>query len=225
MRSDVAKGLLAGAVGTVALNVTTYVDMAVRGRSSSHVPGEDVNVLLHDIGIELPSEARERLHEQQPVAHGRHEYSEHRQQEGSGFEPQGRRPGQASDGQSHESLGHGDANARKWPESSVAQNRLTGLGALVGYGVGLGVGVAYSLARPLLRNVPAPVAGVVVGLAAMAGSDVPSVLLGVTNPRKWGFAGWVEDIIPHVIYGLITVGVYEALRQAEQPAKRSWRPW
>ncbi len=210
MLSDVAKGLLAGAAGTVALNVTTYADMAVRGRASSHVPGEDVNVLLHDLGIELPDE------EHRPVAYGHHAHEHHDQER--------HHHAHLGGGSYRERLVQGYASAHKWPRSKVAQDRLTGLGALTGYAVGLGIGSAYGILRPRLRALPTPIMGVLVGLAAMAGSDVPSILLGVTNPRTWGLAGWIEDIIPHVIYGVTTVGVYEALHAAEQP-KRSWWPW
>ena len=48
-----------------------------------------------------------------------------------------------------------------------------------------------------LRVVPAP------GTSATA--------LGVTDPRTWGAAGWVSDLLPHLAYGLATATVYEAL--------------
>ncbi|MEU3199394.1 hypothetical protein [Streptomyces sp. NPDC006996] len=47
------KGLLAGAVGTVALNVVTYGDMLVRGRPSSDTPAEVADVLADRTGVEL----------------------------------------------------------------------------------------------------------------------------------------------------------------------------
>lgn len=212
MLRDLARGLLAGAAGTVALNITTYGDMAVRGRSASHVPGEDVNVLLHEMGIELPGEERER----EAVGHA------HRAQ--LGRQGQGHHE-QHQHSVSREHLLQGYANPREWPHSKTARNRLTALGALVGYGVGLSTGVAYALTRTRLGKLPLPLAGVAVGLAAMAGSDVPSVALGVTNPKTWGWSGWIEDIIPHLIYGMVTVGVYETLVRAEQSARRGWWPW
>jgi len=46
----------------------------------------------------------------------------------------------------------------------------------------------------------------------MAASDVPLIALRATDPKTWGFSGWVADIIPHLIYGLVTVTTYEALR-------------
>ena len=49
-------GTVAGAVGTVALNVTTYTDMAVRGRPASSVPAQVVGQLTERVGIDLSAE-------------------------------------------------------------------------------------------------------------------------------------------------------------------------
>jgi hypothetical protein len=91
------------------------------------------------------------------------------------------------------------------------QNRKSALGALSGFGVGLGVGTAYGLARTLLKEVSAPRAGVFLGLAAMAGSDVPATALGVTNPGEWSLESWASDIVPHLAYGLMTALAYDFL--------------
>ena len=56
-------------------------------------------------------------------------------------------------------------------------------------------------------------AGIIVGLTAMAASDVPLVTLKVTNPKTWGVSGWLADLIPHLIYGFVTVATYEALAE------------
>jgi hypothetical protein len=48
-----AKGLVAGAVGTELLNVATYLDMALSGRSSSSTPQEDVQILADRVGLSL----------------------------------------------------------------------------------------------------------------------------------------------------------------------------
>ena len=39
----------------------------------------------------------------------------------------------------------------------------------------------------------------------MAGSDVPAVATGATDPKTWGTSGWLADIVPHAIYGLLTL--------------------
>ncbi len=149
-------GATAGALGTVALNVTTYADMAIRGRSASSVPADLAGTLAEKAGIDLSAE------------------------------------------------GEG-------PDGETAQNRRTGLGALMGYVTGLGVGTAYGLMRPYLGDVPTPVAGVGVGIAAMAASDVPATAFGVTDPTSWSRSSWALDFGFHLAYGLTTVIAYDAL--------------
>ena len=93
---------------------------------------------------------------------------------------------------------------------ATEQNRKSGLGALSGYVVGRGVGTSYGLVRPLLGNVSETRAGFVLGLAAMAGSDVPATALGVSNPTTWGVDSWISDTVPHLAYGLMAAVVYDA---------------
>jgi hypothetical protein len=95
--------------------------------------------------------------------------------------------------------------------SPEVQNRISGAGALLGYTTGIGVGTLYGLLRPALNGTPLPVAGTMIGAAAMAGGDLPPVRLGLTNPRTWGTSGWLSDIIPHLIYGMVAAAVYQAM--------------
>ena len=155
------RGIAAGATGTAALNIATYVDMAARGRASSEVPAKVAGALTQSVGMPLEAEANG---------------SEHVSQN----------------------------------EQAKAQHRLSGLGALMGYATGLGIGALYGLARPVLVKLPLPLAGLALGAAAMASSDVPATITGATNPKSWGASGWASDIIPHAIYGLVTVLTYEA---------------
>jgi hypothetical protein len=91
-------------------------------------------------------------------------------------------------------------------------NRRSGLGALLGYGAGLGLGVAYAVLEPMAPDLPLPVSGAGLGLAAMATTDVPATATGSTDPRRWGPSGWLSDLVPHLIYGLVVVAVYHGLR-------------
>jgi hypothetical protein len=162
MLRHLLRGTAAGAAGTTALNIATYLDIAIRGRASSEVPEKVAGTLTQAVGIPLEAEANSK--------------------------------GNISD-----------------DEQQQAQHRLTGLGALMGYTTGLGIGALYGLARPLLgRRVSVPLAGLALGAAAMATSDVPATITGATNPKTWGAASWAADIIPHAIYGLVTVMTYEA---------------
>lgn len=49
-------GLAAGAVGTAVLNTVTYLDMAVRGRSSSSVPADTVEEMAARANITLAAD-------------------------------------------------------------------------------------------------------------------------------------------------------------------------
>lgn len=147
MPHHLVRGLVAGAAGTVALNVVTYLDMAGRGRASSALPADAAGVLADKLGVRL----------------GTGETQDHRKE---------------------------------------------GIGALLGYATGLGVGAAYGLVRAKTR-MPMPLAALVLGAAAMAGSDAPMTALGLTNPATWPVSSWVGDVVPHLAYGLVTVRIYE----------------
>lgn len=152
-------GAAAGAVGTVALNVTTYADMALRGRAASSVPSQAAGQLAEKLGIDLSAEGEEQ-------------------------------------------------------DGPTAQNRQSGLGALQGYVVGLGIGIAYGVVRPRLGDVPVPLAGLGLALAATAGSVVPTAALGVVEPTTWPLSTWAMDLGFHLPYGIVTAVAYEAFNSA-----------
>ncbi len=155
MQRNVMLGLVAGAAGTEALNIVSYLDMAIRGRPASRVPAQLVDTVARELNIDL-------------------------------------------------SAGSGDPAA--------VEARETAIGALLGYLNGLTLGVLYGALRPGMRDVSQPLAGATLGALAMAASDIPAVALGVTNPKEWGLAGWLADIVPHMAYGLVTTLVFETFR-------------
>lgn len=59
MPNKIIAGLVAGAAGTVALNVTTYLDMAVRGRPASQLPAKVAARLTEEAGIPLDFDVEE----------------------------------------------------------------------------------------------------------------------------------------------------------------------
>lgn len=54
MTGTFLRGLAAGAAGTVALDAVSYLDMAVRGRPASPVPGQVVDAVAERIGRPVP---------------------------------------------------------------------------------------------------------------------------------------------------------------------------
>jgi hypothetical protein len=61
--------------------------------------------------------------------------------------------------------------------------------------------------RSQFGETPILLAGTLVGLTTMAASDFPLVTLLVSNPKTWGVSGWLADLIPHLIYGIVTVAI------------------
>jgi hypothetical protein len=154
MARNLLVGTIAGAAGTMALDLTTYGDMLLRGRPASNVPAQIAATVAGAAGIDLAA---------------------------------------------------GGAT----PEQT--ESRRNALGALLGYLTGIGIGAAYGLLRPKLRSVPPPLAGVALGLAAMAASDVPIAATGASDPRTWGVSGWLSDLIPHLVYGLVTAATFHVV--------------
>lgn len=102
------------------------------------------------------------------------------------------------------------------PDSEAAQNRRSGLGALLGIAAGLGTGALYGLLRPRLGSAPLAVLGTVAGLAANVGTTAPMAVLGITDPRTWPASSWVTDLVPHLAYGFATAAAFDAM----QPRRR-----
>jgi len=152
MLRTILMGTAAGAVGSAALNIVTYADMAIRARPSSSTPQDVAGKISEKIGVNL-----------------------------------------APDG-----------------DEEKAGNRKSGIGSLMGYVTGLGVGTLYGVLRLSVGRVPLPVAGIGLGAAAMAGSDVPIASLGVSDPKTWTRADWLSDAIPHLAYGIVTAIAYDA---------------
>ena len=97
------------------------------------------------------------------------------------------------------------------------QNRLAGLGPLLGVATGVGIGTAAGVLAPVLGRLPGPVAAVLVGGAAMAAANVPMKLLGVTDPGTWSAPDWASDAIPHLAYGAVTCTALRLMTPGHAP--------
>jgi hypothetical protein len=101
-------------------------------------------------------------------------------------------------------LGDGDA----------AEQRREGAGALLGFATGVGAGALWGALHPALRRLPRPVAATVVGLGTMAASDASNVALGTAgDPREWPASSWLADLLPHLVYGAVTVVALDAFER------------
>jgi hypothetical protein len=96
-------------------------------------------------------------------------------------------------------------------DEETRQNRLSGLGALLGTVSGVGVGALLGTLRYAGLRLPAPLATLAAGAAAMAASNGGMTALGVTDPRQWDANGWLSDALPHLAYGAVTIATLHAL--------------
>jgi hypothetical protein len=94
------------------------------------------------------------------------------------------------------------------------QNRLAGLAELSGIATGVGIGTLAGSCRPVLSRLPAPVAALAVGAAAMVLTNGSLIRLGLTDPRRWSRADWLSDLVPHLAYG---AAGYATLRALDKP--------
>lgn len=143
---SVLYGAMAGAAGTSALNATTYLDMAMRGRPPSEVPKKMVKELANRSGI-----------------------------------------------------------------AQLEENRERAFSALVGYVDGVGSGALFGLIRPAMKDVSWFWAGLALGAFTGLMSEGVATAMGQTDPRKWGVAGWLADIVPRAVYGWTAAVTYDEL--------------
>ena len=174
MANRIVAGLVAGAAGTLALNVAGYLDMLARGRPASRLPADVAGRLAEEIGLPLDFD----LDIDDTAADA--------DDDDDDLDPESR--------------------------GRVA-NRQEAVGALLGYANGLGIGLGYALLRLVLPRPPTWLAGAALGGLAMASSDYPATRLGLTDPQSWSSADWMADVIPHIAFGLVTAGTFEAIKK------------
>lgn len=88
-------------------------------------------------------------------------------------------------------------------DEETTQNRLSGLGPMMGIVAGVGTGALLGAADSV-RRLSVPLAALVAAASAMAGADAPLAATGVSDPRSWSRTDWLSDAIPHAVYGLTT---------------------
>jgi hypothetical protein len=90
------------------------------------------------------------------------------------------------------------------------QNRVQGLGPLMGLAAGIGVGVLSGLARASGFRSSKPVGITLTTLVVLVAANGPMTVLGVTDPRTWSATDWLSDVIPHVAYGVVVKTTMDA---------------
>ena len=82
------------------------------------------------------------------------------------------------------------------------ENRLQGLGALLGLATGVGVGLLAGLARAAGFRPRQPVRTALTTAVVLVAANGPMTLLRVTDPRTWSATDWASDVVPHLAYGV-----------------------
>jgi hypothetical protein len=98
-------------------------------------------------------------------------------------------------------------------------NRADALGALFGYAAGTAIGALSGLVAERHKAPLVPFA-VAVGAAAELATAVPSIALGVADPRRWSVEDWLAELLPHLVYGGVTVLALYALEREAAAARR-----
>lgn len=98
-------------------------------------------------------------------------------------------------------------------DSDEKGNRLNGLAAVTGVALGCGTGAAVALAHKAGARMPLWLGGALTGALVMAAADVPIARLGISDPRTWSAGDWASDVVPHLVFGLVTYALVTAWDQ------------
>lgn len=89
-------------------------------------------------------------------------------------------------------------------EGDTRRNRVSGLGQLSGLATGVAIGAVAGMLRGLHIRIPWVPGTFVIGLGAMAATDISLVRMRITDPSEWSIADWAADVVPHLAYGAVT---------------------
>jgi hypothetical protein len=80
----------------------------------------------------------------------------------------------------------------------------------MGHATGLVGGMLFGLTRPYVPTLSTTLTGVAAGSAMMVATNTGNVVGGTVDPpQAWSLHDWMSDVVPHVVYGLVLVEVYE----------------
>lgn len=95
-------------------------------------------------------------------------------------------------------------------EGETRDNRVQGLGPLVGTVAGVGVGVVVGLVRAAGYRSQPLVGTLLTTAGILVAANGPMTALKVTDPRTWSAADWVSDLVPHLVYGAVVKATMDA---------------
>ncbi|MCW2683847.1 MAG: hypothetical protein JWP33_1760 [Blastococcus sp.] len=95
-------------------------------------------------------------------------------------------------------------------EGETRNNRVQGLGPLIGLAAGVGVGMLGGLARAAGYRSAKPVGTALTTLGVLVAANGPMTALGITDPRTWSATDWISDLVPHLVYGLVVKNTMDA---------------
>jgi hypothetical protein len=87
------------------------------------------------------------------------------------------------------------------------RNRIGAIGSLSGIATGVLIGAIVSpiLESKPVQRLPASMAALIAGGAAMGAANGPMARLGVSSPGSWSVSDWLSDAVPHLAYGATLV--------------------
>lgn len=88
-------------------------------------------------------------------------------------------------------------------------NRLQGLGPLIGVATGVVAGGTTAMLQRWRPQMGFPMTALLGGATAFLGANAPMTALGMTDPTEWTASAWLEDIVPHLAYGLAAAAVIQ----------------
>ena len=95
-------------------------------------------------------------------------------------------------------------------EGETRNNRLQGLGPLMGLAAGIGVGMLGGLARAAGFRSAKPVGVALTTGLVLVAANGPMTVLGITDPRTWSATDWLSDLVPHLAYGVVVKTTMDA---------------
>jgi len=104
------------------------------------------------------------------------------------------------------------------------RHRIAALGPLSGSLNGMGLGALAGVLRVAGLRLPPAAGGPLLGLAAMAATDVPLAWSRVSRPRDRSGADWAADLVSHLAYGLVTHRTLVALQSGARASAGRFVP-